>query len=117
MDSRHAAVSSIRPSARRRISLQAEPLEHRTLLSGSSVGLQAVAIQVPSAYVSQQADQLDVTLVRSGAGGHSRDLGPVTVGFSATRGSLPAGTNSVDDIAGSNSPPSTSLSPSRPDDD
>ena len=86
-------------SARRRISLQAEPLEHRTLLSGSSVA-QAVAIQVPSTYVSQQADQLTVTLVRSGAGGHNRNLGPVTVGFSATEGSLPAGTNSVDNIVG-----------------
>ena len=70
--------------------LQAEPLEHRTLLSGSSAS-QQVAIQVPSAYISQQADQLTVTLVRSGAAGDNRSLGPLTVDFSATQGSLPAG--------------------------
>ena len=56
-----------------------------------------MAIQVPSAYVSQQADQLTVTLVRSGAAGHSRNLGPLTVDFSATEGSLPAGGATVND--------------------
>ena len=79
--------------------LQAEPLEHRTLLSGSSVA-QAVAIQVPSTYVSQQADQLNVTLVRTAAAGHSRNLGPVTLDFSATDGSLPAGSAVDNDDVG-----------------
>ena len=54
-------------SGERRVALDAEPLEHRTLLSGSSA-LQEVTIQVPGTYVSQQAEQLTVTLVRSGPG-------------------------------------------------
>jgi hypothetical protein len=95
-------------SARRRISLQAEPLEHRTLLSGASAraqstsapAAQVVAIQVPSAYVSQQADQLDVTLVRSAAAGHSRSLGPLTIDFSASYGSLSTGSTATPGIAG-----------------
>ncbi len=75
------------------VSPQAELLEHRTLLSGSSA-LQHVGIDVPSAYISQQADQLTVTLVRSSGGGHSSSLGPLTVNFSAMEGSL--GTGGVD---------------------
>jgi hypothetical protein len=55
---------------------------------------------VPSTYVSQQAEQLAVTLVRAGAAGHNRNLGPLTVSFSATEGSLPAGTNNVDNTVG-----------------
>ena len=60
-------------SGRRRISLQAEPLEHRTLLSGSPAS-QHVAILVPSAYVSQQAKELTVTLERSAAPGGAGNL-------------------------------------------
>jgi hypothetical protein len=84
-------------SARRRIFLQAETLEHRTLLSGLP-SPQHVAIQVPSAYFSEQADQFSVTLVRSGAAGHGARLSPITVNFSATGGSLPWGAVSVDNI-------------------
>jgi hypothetical protein len=86
--------------ARRRISPQAERLEHRTLLSGSGASAQsksAVAIQVPSAYISQQSDQLDVTLVR---GAHNRDLGSLTINFSANYGSLPAGSGATPDVVG-----------------
>ncbi len=94
-------------NARRRFSLEVEPLEHRALLSGESAAMQStsspaaqvVAIEVPSAYVSQNANQLDVTLVRSAATGLNRDLGPVTITFSASGGSLPSGDASVDDIA------------------
>jgi hypothetical protein len=91
-------------SARRRILPQAEPLEQRALLSGSpgsknATGVQAVAIRVPSAYVSQQADHVDVTLVRSAAG-HGRNLGPLTVDFSAAYGSLQAGTVATPDVVG-----------------
>jgi hypothetical protein len=77
-------------SGRRRISLHAEALEQRTLLSGSSAS-QEVAIQVPSTYVSQQADQLTVTLVRSRIGGGHRKLGPLTIDFSASEGPATAG--------------------------
>ena len=80
-------------SARRAVSPQAEPLEHRALLSGSTA-FQHVGIDVPSAYISQQADQLTVTLVRSSGGGNSSSLGPLTVNFSAMEGSL--GTGGVD---------------------
>jgi hypothetical protein len=86
--------------ARRRISPQAEPLEHRTLLSGSSVSAEsksAVAIQVPSAYISQQSDQLDVTLVRAAG---NRNLGSLTINFSAAYGSLPAGSGATPDVVG-----------------
>jgi hypothetical protein len=75
---------------RRRISPLAEPLEQRTLLAGSPA-VPHVAIDVPDAYVSQQADQLTVTLVRSSAGGHSSDLRPLTVDFSAMEGTLAVG--------------------------
>jgi hypothetical protein len=95
-------------SARRRVSPHAEALEHRTLLSGSAgsaqskngPGTQAVTIQVPSAYVSQHADQVDVTLVRTAAAGRSRNLGSLTIAFSATYGSLPAGSAALPDIVG-----------------
>jgi hypothetical protein len=49
--------------------------------------MQAVSIQVPSAYVSQQAHELEITLVRSGAAGHNRNLGSLTIDFSAGYGS------------------------------
>jgi hypothetical protein len=66
-------------------------------LSGAtnSASAQLVAIQVPSAYVSQQSDGLELTLVRTSAGGHSRDLGPLTVDFTASYGSLPHGSDST----------------------
>jgi hypothetical protein len=65
----------------RRIALFAETLESRTLLSAT--GRQNVALEVPSAYISQQSSQLDVTLVRAMASAR-RSL---TVSFSATSGS------------------------------
>jgi hypothetical protein len=77
---------------------QAEPLENRTLLSGSAAS-QKVAIQVPSTYVSQQADQLTVTLVRSGAEGGNRNLRPTTIHFSASEGSPTAGGMAADTSA------------------
>ena len=85
-------------SASRRISPQAERLEHRTLLSGAPAP-QVVAVQVPSAYVSQQAQQLDVTLVRSAASGNSRSLGPLTIDFSASPGTLPLADLPVNNLA------------------
>jgi hypothetical protein len=85
------------PKARRRTALQAEPLEHRTLLSGSSAS-QHVAIDVPSAYVSQQANQLAVTLVRSSSTGHNRNLRPVTIDFSAMEGSLTGNVKATLDV-------------------
>jgi hypothetical protein len=86
--------------ARRRCSLQAEALEHRFLLSGSSAskngpGAQVLAIQVPSAFVSQKAQQLDVTLDRRAVGGLNRNLGSLTIDFSAQYGSLPGATPDV----------------------
>ena len=60
---------------------------------------QVVSIQVPSAYVSQQANQLDVTLVRTAASGHSRDLGPLTIDLSASPGTLPLADVPVYNIA------------------
>jgi hypothetical protein len=79
-------------SARRRVSCQIETLEGRTLLSG----LRAVTIQAPSAYVSQQADTLDVTLVRSAAA--ARSTGALTVQLSASPGARQLG-EPIDDIA------------------
>jgi hypothetical protein len=83
-------------SRRRRISLKAESLEQRTLLSGSPA-LPHVAIDVPSAYVSQQADQLTVRLVRPAAAGQSSNLRPLTVDFSAMEGSFAAGGVKIND--------------------
>jgi hypothetical protein len=75
---------------RQRITLGAELLERRSLLSGAAPGHQDVAIQVPSAYVSQQSSQLDVTLVRTTPSGHKDySKGSITVDFSAT--SVPTG--------------------------
>ncbi len=73
-------------SSRQRITLGAEQLERRSLLSGVAPGHQDVAIQVPSAYISQQSSQLDVTLVRTTPSGRSDAKGTVTVDFSATSG-------------------------------
>jgi hypothetical protein len=81
----------------RRVSLHAEPLEHRTLLSGASAS-QHVAIDVPNEYVSQQADQLTVTLVRSSPSGHSRSLPPLTIDFWAAEGSLTKGGKLTDTV-------------------
>ncbi len=81
----------------RRVSLHAEPLEHRTLLSGAPA-TQHVAIDVPSEYVSQQADQLTVTLVRSSPSGHSRSLRPLTIDFWAAEGSLTHGGKLTDTV-------------------
>ncbi len=72
---------------RKRLTLWAEPLERRSLLSVTAPGHQDVAIQVPSAYISQQSSQLDVTLVRTTPSGHRLDSkGSITVDFSATSG-------------------------------
>lgn len=77
---------------RRRISFQTEMLEQRTLLSGSA----AVTIEVPSAYVSQQASEVDVTLVRTAAA--ARGTGALTVQLSASPAARPTG-EPIDDIA------------------
>jgi hypothetical protein len=78
---------------RRNRAPEAEALEQRSLLSAarSSMPPQKVAIQVPSAYISQQSGALDVTLVRSSPEGPHRMLGPLTVDFSAEPGALPPG--------------------------
>jgi hypothetical protein len=73
-----------RRSSGRRLALGAEMLEHRTLLSASAPGHQDVVIQVPSAYISQQSSQLDVTLMRTYPSGKSDPKGSITVDFSAT---------------------------------
>jgi hypothetical protein len=77
----------------RRIALFAETLESRTLLSAT--GRQNVALEVPSAYISQQSSQLDVTLVRPLASAR-RSL---TVNFSATSGSS-TGISTEPDVTG-----------------
>ena len=73
-----------RISPRRQITPGAELLESRSLLSGTAPGHQDVAIEVPSAYISQQSSQLDVTLVRTKPSGRSDAKGSITVDFSAT---------------------------------
>jgi hypothetical protein len=74
----------------RRIALFAETLESRTLLSAT--GRPDVAIDVPSAYISQQSSQLDVTLVRTAASARKS----LTVNFSATSGSVTASSPAPD---------------------
>jgi hypothetical protein len=78
---------------RRRIALMAETLEGRTLLSTTGRGI--VTIEVPSAYISQQSSQLDVTLVRALATARSS----LKVKFSATSGS-PTGISAEPDVTG-----------------
>jgi hypothetical protein len=73
-----------RISPRRHFTLGAERLERRSLLTGTAPGHQDIAIQVPSAYISQQSSQLDVTLVRTKPSGRSDATGTITVDFSAT---------------------------------
>jgi hypothetical protein len=88
-----------RISPRWRITLGAELLERRSLLSGTAPSHQNVAIQVPSAYISQQSSQLVVTLVRTTPSGHRSDAkGSITVDFSATSGPG-TGTASAPDAA------------------
>jgi len=65
----------------RRIALFAVTLESRTLLSAA--GKPDVAIEVPSAYISQQSSQIEVTLVRAAVSA-GRSL---AVSFSAISGS------------------------------
>jgi hypothetical protein len=75
-------------SSGRRPALCAEMLERRSLLSTSAPGHQDVEIQVPSAYISQQSSQLDVTLVRTDRSEKKTDAkGSITVDFSATSSS------------------------------
>jgi len=98
----------VRSAARRRVSLGAEPLEHRTLLSGSSISPHSknvlamgdVAIVVPSTYVSQRASQLDVTLERAPGPGRGHVEGPLTVDFTAALGSLPLSLLTAPDLSG-----------------
>jgi hypothetical protein len=74
-----------RRSSRARIfALGAEVLECRSLLSGTAPGHQDVEIQVPSAYISQQSSEIDVTLARTQPSGRSDSKGSITVDFSAT---------------------------------
>jgi hypothetical protein len=74
-------------SSGRRFALGAEKLEHRTLLSASAPGHQDVVIQLPSAYISQQSSELDVTLMRTYPSGKSDSKGSITVDFSAASSS------------------------------
>ena len=67
-------------------------------MSVSAAAAQLVSIQVPSAYVSQQAPQLEVTLVRTTAG-RAGGLGPLTVTFSAAPGNPAVGSVPIDNIA------------------
>ena len=75
-----------RISPRRQLALDAELLERRSLMSGTSPRHQDVEIQVPSAYISQHSSRLDVTLVRTAPSGRSETKGSITVNFSATSG-------------------------------
>jgi len=90
----------VSPKPRRSIAPAAEPLERRTLLSGSPPGKETIAIQVPSAYISQHASQLDVTLVRTTAAGHARATRPITINFNAGSGLLPGGAQPGPSVAG-----------------
>jgi hypothetical protein len=72
--------------AKRRLALRPEALEARTLLSGSS-SPEHVSIDVPSEFISQDAHQLDVTLVRP----ESYSRSPVTIDFWAAEGSFTHG--------------------------
>jgi hypothetical protein len=60
-------------------------------LSGTSPAREAVAIEVPSAYISQQSHELDVTLVRTAASRSDLATNPITINFSVTGGLLPNG--------------------------
>ncbi len=53
-------------------------------MSGIAPGHQDVVIQVPSAYISQQSSELDVTLERTKPSGLSDAKGSITVDFSAS---------------------------------
>jgi hypothetical protein len=79
---------------RRRIALFAETLESRTLLSAT--GRLDVAFELPSAYISQQSSQLDVTLGRALVSARKS----LTVSFSATSGSPPTGISTEPDVKG-----------------
>src|SRR5262249_54397971 len=74
-----------------RSTLFAETLESRTLLSGTNQP--DLAIEVPSAYISQHSSQLEVTLMRTTASARKS----LTVSFSATRGST-AGNSAEPDV-------------------
>lgn len=71
-------------SPKRRPVFDLELLECRALLSTSAPGHQDVEIQVPSAYISQQSTELDVTLARTHPSGKSDAEGAITVDFSAS---------------------------------
>ena len=81
-----------RRSPIRLLALGAETLECRSLLSGTAIGHQDVEIQVPSAYISQESSQLDVTLARTQPSGarrlqgldHGRLLGHRRPGYLGT---------------------------------
>lgn len=98
----HAAIRLAR-AARRRVALGVEPLEHRTLLSGTSGaspaigsrGVPAVQIGVPGTYISQQSSALDVTLERINRPALRRSAGPLTVEFTAAPGTLTGGAPST----------------------
>jgi hypothetical protein len=77
----------------RRTALFAETLESRTLLSAT--GRLGVALEVPSAYISQQSSQFEVTLVRAAASAR-RSL---TINFTATSGSA-TGIGAEPDVTG-----------------
>jgi hypothetical protein len=77
--------------ATRRFAFSLDLLEHRVLLSGTSPGRQDVSIDVPSAYISQQSSQLDVTLVRANPSGRADAKGAITLDFSATSGASASG--------------------------
>jgi hypothetical protein len=91
----------VRASSRveRRLVLDADFLESRTLLSATPVlngalrtnGLREVAIEVPGTYVSQQSTSLDITLVRQGSPALAL-RSSLTVDFSAELGTLAGGT-------------------------
>ena len=88
----------------RTVCFQAEVLECRMLLSGSSFALEArgsalqevVSLQVPSTYVSQSARSIDVTITRSMGSKQVAFRSPLTLDLSAdalvqasTRGGVP----------------------------
>lgn len=73
-----------RRSPARLFAPNAEMLERRSLLSSTETGHQDIEIQVPSAYISQQSSQLDVTLTRTDPAGRKDARGSITVDFAGS---------------------------------
>jgi hypothetical protein len=96
------------PPPRRRVLVQVEGLEDRSLLSGAAshhVVPQSYRIETPGKYVSQDVGALDVTIDRSAWNGRHYLLKVAsTVNFSATLGSTTPGGKSSSPVASAGDP-------------